>query len=67
MEDSHVYMRTLINAPCVTQKDGKKSAPCVDCDWNCDACGWNPRELTRRWNTGTFANGQLRFKRRFAR
>ena len=63
-------MKRTINAPCVWKedKDGRtiRHAPSVDCDWNCDACGWNPRERSRRLETGTFQNGKLHFKRRFA-
>ena len=63
--NEHVFMKVLIKAPCVKERYGEKSAPSVDCDWNCDACAWNPREHLRRMREGTFENGQLHFKRRF--
>lgn len=64
--NDHVFMKVLIKAPCITERYGEKSAPSVDCDWNCDACAWNPREHLRRMREGTFENGQLHFKRRFS-
>lgn len=62
--NDHVFMRVLIKAPCVKERDGQKFAPSVDCDWNCDACAWNPREHNRRMMEGQFINGTLHFNRR---
>lgn len=59
-------MKFLINAPCATVIGHRvKSAPTVDCEWDCSNCGWNPKEKERRLKEGTFIKGTLHFKRRF--
>lgn len=50
---SHDSMKRTINAPCLFTEEGKgghiiRHAPAVDCDWNCENCGFNPRVKERR-------------------
>ena len=50
---SHDNMKRTINAPCLFLEEGKdghiiRHAPAVDCEWNCDTCGFNPRVMQRR-------------------
>ena len=57
-------VKFLVNAPCVELHGQKKSAPMVDCMWDCENCGWNPKEKERRLKEGRFVKGKLHFKRR---
>ncbi len=58
-------VKYLVNAPCVVIGENKeKSVPCVDCLWNCEYCGWNPRERERRLKEGRWVHGKLIFERR---
>lgn len=42
-----------ILAPCgYINEDGKHAWPAVDCEYNCEACGWNPKEAKRRVEEG---------------
>lgn len=50
---SHDNMKRTINAPCLffeVDKSGHtiRHAPAVDCDWNCENCGFNPKVMQRR-------------------
>lgn len=62
-------MKIAINAPCVETIQSRSGcevlrAPEVTCEWDCEHCGWNPREKQRRLKTGTFKSGKLIFKKR---
>ena len=53
-----------IDAPCIyTKKSVSRTTgdeitetyvPSVDCDFQCDSCGWNPKEKSRRIEDGWF-------------
>ena len=48
--------------PCeyiVSKEDGTEKIvrPAVDCDRNCDTCGWNPAEQKRRLEQGAIRTG----------
>lgn len=50
---SHDSMKRSMNAPCLfveLDKAGRKirHAPAVDCEWNCENCGFNPLVKQRR-------------------
>lgn len=50
---SHDSLKRTMNAPCLVvefDKAGRKvrHAPAVDCEWNCENCGFNPRVMQRR-------------------
>ena len=47
---SHDNLKRSMNAPCLfceVDKNGHtiRHAPAVDCEWNCDTCGFNPRVM----------------------
>ena len=46
-------MKRTINAPCLVLEPDKagrmiKHAPAVDCEWDCENCGFNPKVMQRR-------------------
>lgn len=50
---SHDNLKRSMNAPCLfceVDKNGHtiRHAPAVDCEWNCDTCGFNSRVMQRR-------------------
>jgi len=51
-------LKRNVNAPCVflgrDERNGEKRMfyPAVNCEFGCDACGWNPEEKRRRLKTG---------------
>ena len=50
---AHDAVKRSINAPCLVVEFDKRGnkvrhAPSVDCEWNCDTCGFNPRVMQRR-------------------
>ena len=51
-------LKRNVNAPCVflgrDERNGEKRMfyPAVNCEFGCDACGWNPEERRRRLKTG---------------
>lgn len=62
------FLKMSLDMPCVMVGNHRvKSAPAVDCNWDCRNCDWNPKEHERRWTEGTFADGQLRFRKRGSR
>ena len=49
----HDSLKRSMNAPCLYLEEGKgghiiRHAPAVDCEWDCDHCGFNPRVKERR-------------------
>lgn len=49
----HDAVKRTINAPCIVVKEdasGRKvrHVPAVDCEWDCEKCGFNPRVANRR-------------------
>ena len=49
----HDSLKRSMNAPCLFLEEGKgghiiRHAPAVDCEWDCDHCGFNPRVKERR-------------------
>lgn len=58
-------LKASMRAPCgAKDENGKLTYPCVDCNWDCDNCAWNPREKARRLREGRVVNGTLLIKRR---
>ena len=58
---SHDSLKRSMNAPCLFLEEGKdghmiRHAPAVDCEWNCDHCGFNPRVKERRLNKWKMKN-----------
>ena len=54
-----------MSEPCAfTTYTGRKVLPAVDCDHNCESCGWNPAEARRRMETGVWVSTRagLHFK-----
>lgn len=49
---AHDSLKRSINAPClfIERVKGQETrrAPAVDCEWNCDTCGFNPQVKERR-------------------
>lgn len=50
---NHDSLKRTMNAPCLVielDKAGRKvrRVPAVDCEWNCENCGFNPRVKQRR-------------------
>ena len=50
---AHDAVKRSINAPCLVVEFDKRGnkvrrAPSVDCNWNCENCGFNPRVKRRR-------------------
>lgn len=49
--------KAFLKAPCgylgVNRKgEPERKYPGVDCYYDCDSCGWNPKEAERRMKTG---------------
>ena len=50
---AHDAVKRSINAPCLVVEFDKRGnkvrhAPSVDCEWNCENCGFNPLVKKRR-------------------
>lgn len=50
---AHDAVKRSINAPCLIVEFDKRGnkvrrAPSVDCEWNCENCGFNPLVKKRR-------------------
>lgn len=62
----HINAKAVIDAPCgfpVEKKRGETGIgyPDIVCSFSCENCGWNPKEIKRRWKTGTWGPAVTRF------
>lgn len=58
--------KATVSAPCgyrTKSLTGKTEVfyPAVDCAYDCDSCGWNPREARRRMKVGRWEKAESRF------